>query len=73
MKMTKKYPGIWILGLWAVLNRRFSKDNSASMERSCIQINLFETLKNSFEIDFETYELHKKNKIGVRTPKTNGF
>jgi hydroxymethylglutaryl-CoA synthase len=27
------------------------------------QINLFETLKNSFEIDFETYELHKKNKI----------
>jgi hydroxymethylglutaryl-CoA synthase len=34
------------------------------------QINLFETLKNSFEIDFETYEkLHKKNKMSVRTPQ----
>jgi hypothetical protein len=43
------------------------------MEKSYIQINLFETLKNSFEIDFETWKLHKKNKRVFELPKTNGF
>ncbi|RYJ53045.1 hydroxymethylglutaryl-CoA synthase [Flavobacterium petrolei] len=35
-------------------------------------VNLFETIEKSFEIDFETYnKLHKKEqKISVRTPKT---
>jgi hydroxymethylglutaryl-CoA synthase len=44
------------LAMEAVLNRRFSKEHSASMERSISKSNLFETLKDSFEIDFETYE-----------------
>jgi hydroxymethylglutaryl-CoA synthase len=35
-------------------------------------VNLFETIEKSYEIDFETYnKLHKKEqKISVRTPKT---
>lgn len=36
------------------------------------KVKLFETLENSFEIDFETYEkLHKKElKQSIRTPKS---
>jgi hydroxymethylglutaryl-CoA synthase len=50
---------------------KVSKEHSASMERSHIQINLFETLKNSFEIDFETYEkfTKKEQNKSVRTPQ----
>jgi hypothetical protein len=41
---------------------------------SYIQIQSFETLKNSFEIDFETYEVYKKNKIRVfELPKRMDF
>jgi hydroxymethylglutaryl-CoA synthase len=37
-------------------------------------VNLFETLEKSFEINFETYEnCIKKNKTSVCSPKTNGF
>jgi hydroxymethylglutaryl-CoA synthase len=37
-------------------------------------VNLFETLEKSFEINFETYEKHKKRtKPAFVAPKTNGF
>jgi hydroxymethylglutaryl-CoA synthase len=40
----------------AVLNRRFRRSIQPQWKKAISKSNLFETLKNSFEIDFETYE-----------------
>jgi hydroxymethylglutaryl-CoA synthase len=51
---------IWFLSLRKRIKIKSFENHSTGLAICPKDVNLFETLEKSFEINFETYELHKK-------------